>query len=444
MELAFNKFKMLPTEQQRDLELAIWQYMADKGYTGAQGALQSESTVLPDNEIPRNDERILERKWLTIIKLQSKILELEKKLALAEDLLSKSVRSLNNTANGESSGNENVLNMPVLKVSKTYKGHRDVVTCVDVHESEPVFATGSGDSTIRIYDYELQDQVVILKGHTHSVNCVAWAKEELVSGSSDMSIKIWRSANKTNAFDFREFYCTRTMVGHEHSISALMNLPDTSLTVSVSRDKSIRVWDRSSGFCRKTIDDVHDEWIRSCDANSKHLLTTGNDKKVFVFELEQVMNFESKGNKSTPFVNLFEAHDNYIEAIRVYKNGKLGQDETVSITASRDKTICVWNYMNGNLLAQLSGHENWVKDIQLYQQGNFLISAGEDKTLRIWDLNKKKQVFVEQNAHDHFVSCLALHPQFRILVSGSVDKTAKVWKLVNSSSQDLLNSLAMK
>lgn len=435
---------MLPTEQQRDLEIAIWQYMADKGYIGAQQALHSESTVLPQAEIVRNDERILERKWLTIIKLQSKILELEKKLALAEDLLSKSVRTLNNPMAGDKNSNDNVLTQPVLKVSKTYKGHRDVVTCVTVHESEPVFASGSGDSTVRIYDYELQDQVALLKGHTHSVNCVAWAKDELVSGSSDMAIKIWRSANKTNAFDFREFYCFRTMVGHEHSISALMNLPDTSLTVSVSRDKSIRVWDRSSGFCRKTIDDVHDEWIRSCDANSKHLLTTGNDKKIFVFDLEQIMNFESKGNRGTPFVNVFEAHDNYIEAIRVYKNGKLGQDETVAITASRDKTICVWNYMNGNLLAQLIGHENWVKDIQIYQQGNFLVSAGEDKTLRIWDLNKKKQIFVEQGAHDHFVSCLALHPQFRIVVSGSVDKTVKVWKLVSSSSNDLLNALASK
>jgi platelet-activating factor acetylhydrolase IB subunit alpha len=435
---------MLPTEQQRDLELAIWQYMADKGYVSAQQALQSESTVLSQTDIARNDERILERKWLTIIKLQSKILELEKKLAVAEDLLSKSVRTLNNPSDADKNSKDNALAQPVLKLSKTYKGHRDIVTSVAVHESEPVFATGSGDSTLRIYDYELQDQVAILKGHTHSVNCVAWAKEELVSGSSDMSIKIWRSANKTNVFDFREFYCTRTMVGHEHSISALMNLLDTSLTVSVSRDKTIRVWDRSSGYCRKTIDDVHDEWIRSCDANGKHLLTTGNDKKVFVFELEQIMNFDSKGNRGTPFANVFDAHDNYIEAIRVYKNGKLGQDETVAVTASRDKTICVWNYMNGNLLAQLTGHENWVKDIQIYQQGNFLVSAGEDKTLRIWDLNKKKQLFVEQGAHDHFVSCLALHPQFRIVVSGSVDKTAKVWKLVNSSSSDLLNALSSK
>ena len=132
-----------------------------------------------------------------------------------------------------------------------------------------------------------------------------------------------------------------------------------------------------------------------------------------------------------------------MEAIRIYKSGKLGGDETIAVTASRDKTIGVWNYMNGALLVSLSGHENWVKDIQIYETGNFLISAGEDKTLRIWDLAKKKQIFIEHGAHDHFVSCLALQRQFKILVSGSVDKTSKVWKLVNSTSQDVLNSLSM-
>ena len=79
-----------------------------------------------------------------------------------------------------------------------YKGHKDVINSVSLHLTEPVFATGSGDSTIRLYDYELKDQIVVLKGHTHSVNSVAWEKEFLVSGSYDMTIKFRRSVNKTN------------------------------------------------------------------------------------------------------------------------------------------------------------------------------------------------------------------------------------------------------
>lgn len=69
-----------------------------------------------------------------------------------------------------------------------------------------------------------------------------------------MTIKIWKSANKTNEFDFGEYFCLKTLIGHEHSISYLLNIKDTPFIVSCSRDKSIRIWDRETGYLRKTLD----------------------------------------------------------------------------------------------------------------------------------------------------------------------------------------------
>ena len=106
-----------------------------------------------------------------------------------------------------------------------------------------------------------------------------------MSGSSDMTLKIWKSANKTNQFDFAELYCLKTLIGHEHAVSFVYNIKDTDITVSCSRDKTIRFWDRGTTYCRKTIDQYHSEWVRCCDANSEYFLSTGNDKKVFVFSL---------------------------------------------------------------------------------------------------------------------------------------------------------------
>lgn len=128
-----------------------------------------------------------------------------------------------------------------------------MVNSVSLHRTEPVFASGSGDSTIRIYDYEFKEQVKILKGHTHSVNTVAWATNVLVSGSSDMTIKLWKSDNKTNPNDFAQFLCFKTLVGHEHAISMVYNIPETNISVSCSRDKTLKMWDRSTGYCRRTI-----------------------------------------------------------------------------------------------------------------------------------------------------------------------------------------------
>ena len=132
-----------------------------------------------------------------------------------------------------------------------------------------------------------------------------------------MTIKIWRSANKTNESDFNSFYCQKTLIGHEHSISYVYNIDNTDITVSCSRDKTIKFWDRTTSYCRRTIDDYHKEWVRCCDSNQKYFLSSGNDKKVFVFLLDKLINFE-KSNNTVDCINCFEVHDNYVEAIRIY------------------------------------------------------------------------------------------------------------------------------
>lgn len=281
-----------------------------------------------------------------------------------------------------------MIKIPGLKAGHTYKGHKDAINVVSIHPTEPVFASGSGDSTIRIYDYELKDQVVILKGHTHSVNSLAWEKEILASGSSDMSIKLWKSSNKTNEFDFAEFICHKTLIGHEHAVSFVYNIPSTEITVSCSRDKSIKFWDRTTTYCRRTISEYHEEWVRCCDSNEKFFVSSGNDKKVFVFPLDSLLNFDK--TTMVDCQNCFEVHDNYVEAIKIYKHKNLGNVQNVCVTASRDKTIGVWDFVHGTNLFNLTGHENWVKDICIFEKFDFLISVGEDKTIRIWDLNKKK------------------------------------------------------
>lgn len=430
---------MLGPEQQKELEISIFNYLQEKNYEKSAESLKNESSFLRELNIAKNEDRVLERKWFTIVKLQSRILELEKRLAQSEEIIAKSVRNLNFPDLGNEA-NKDALDTPVVKMTKVYKGHKDLVTCVALHSSEPFFASGSADSTIRLVDYELQNSIVILKGHTHAVNCLSWAKEELISGSSDMSIKIWKSGNKTNSFDLNEFYCHKTLLGHEHIVSGLVSIEDSEYTISVSRDKVIKLWERTSGFCKKTISHTHDDWIRCCDANKKYLVTSGNDKKVFVFDLAHIISSEKQSEHHLYHVNDFQVHENFVDSIRIYKHGKLNEDENVAITASRDKTIGVWSLPSGNCIVRLMGHENWVKDIQILETYNLLLSVGDDKSLRIWDLKRKKQVYVEANSHDHFVSCLSVAPEYRIVLTGSVDKTTKIWKILNSNSAEFMKT----
>lgn len=62
----------------------------------------------------------------------------------------------------------------------------------------------------------------------------------IVTCSTDLTIKLWDTAN--------EYKNIRTLHGHDHSISTVRFTQDGERLVSASRDKTIGVWEVSSGY----------------------------------------------------------------------------------------------------------------------------------------------------------------------------------------------------
>ena len=60
-----------------------------------------------------------------------------------------------------------------------------------------------------------------------------------MSCSSDLTIKLW------NAID--EYKNTKTLYGHDHSVSSVRFMPGDDYIVSASRDRSIRIWEVANG-----------------------------------------------------------------------------------------------------------------------------------------------------------------------------------------------------
>lgn len=68
----------------------------------------------------------------------------------------------------------------------------------------------------------------------------------------------------------------------------------------------------------------------------------------------------------------------------------------------------IWDVGAGVCLILLAGHDNWVRGVVFHPGGKFLISASDDKTLRVWDVrNKRCQKTLE--AHKHFCTSLGLY-----------------------------------
>ena len=107
------------------------------------------------------------------------------------------------------------------------------------------------------------------------------------------------------------------------------------------------------------------------------------------------------------------------------------EDPELLLSASRDKTILVWqltreegNY--GFAVKSLVGHSHFVEDVVISSDGQFCLSASWDGTLRLWDIKsgETERRFV---GHTKEVLSVAFSADNRQIVSGSRDKTIKLW-----------------
>jgi guanine nucleotide-binding protein subunit beta-2-like 1 protein len=108
------------------------------------------------------------------------------------------------------------------------------------------------------------------------------------------------------------------------------------------------------------------------------------------------------------------------------------QDSNQILSASRDKTLILWELNGGDEMNYgvpkrcLTGHNHFVSDVVMSSDGQFALSGSWDKTLRLWDLNAgiTTRQFV---GHTKDVLSVAFSADNRQIVSGARDNTIKLW-----------------
>ncbi len=72
-------------------------------------------------------------------------------------------------------------------------------------------------------------------------------------------------------------------------------------------------------------------------------------------------------------------------------------DGSKLVSASEDKTVRVWDSVKGNLIYENLGHHNIVTAVAFNNDGTHIFSGSWDNTVRVWEASKLKQVIVLDN-----------------------------------------------
>ncbi len=230
---------------------------------------------------------------------------------------------------------------PVLK----FEGNTDQLRCVAVSPDGNLIASGSNDSSAKVWDAHTGKLLHTLRGHGFTVTHVAFhpSGKQLASGSGDLTIKVWDLNTGKGLF---------TLKGHRHWILQVAYSPDGNRLASASEDCTVRVWDARSAAELLTLRG-HRAAVSavSFSPSGRQLATAGHDGTVRLWDA-------SAGKE----LHTLEAHAGWVESVAYSPDGKW-----LATTGVDENTIKLWDVASGKLLRTLKGHTSSVEGTRFVQ-----------------------------------------------------------------------------
>ena len=151
------------------------------------------------------------------------------------------------------------------------------------------------------------------------------------------------------------------MSGHTDAVGCLAFSENNQLVVSGSKDATIKVWDVYSGNC----------------------------------------------------LNTMEAHSDQIWCIALFKD--------VIVSGSHDTMLKFWDIRSGNCVKSLKGDTYWVTSVDFSGCGRFVVSGNQGETIKLWTREKFIQNIPVRS------KVWSVKFMGNLIVSAHEDKMVRVW-----------------
>lgn len=234
-----------------------------------------------------------------------------------------------------------------------------------------ILAVGTNSGSVELWDCSKIKRLRVMTGHNARVGSLAWNSHMISSGSRDGSI-IHHDVRQ------RE-HQAGTLQGHTQEVCGLKWSPGFKYLASGGNDNLVNIWSVESGSVSTGTTPIHvlnqhQAAVRAlawCPWQSNVLASGGGtaDRCIKFWNASNGLCLNSIDTKSQVCSLLFSTN---------YK-------ELISAHGFTNNQLTVWKYPSMVKQADLVGHTQRVLQMALSPDGQMVMSAGADETLRIWN-----------------------------------------------------------
>ncbi|TFL07527.1 dynein regulator [Pterulicium gracile] len=266
-----------------------------------------------------------------------------------------------------------------------------------------------------------------LTGHRQPVTKIAFHPQYSILASASEDATVKLWDWETGEFE-------RTLKGHTKAVMDLDFDHKGDLLVTCSQDLFIKIWDSQNEWKNTKTFPGHEHSVSSVRfmPGDQHIVSASRDRTIRVFDVS-----------STHMVRTLSGHGEWVRCVTPSEDGKL------IASCSNDQTVRTWDPLTGEVKIDMRGHDNVVEVVifaptaayaairelagipssdRTARPGAYVASGSRDKTIKIWD-TQSGQMLRNLAGHDNWIRALVFHPSGKYLLSAADDKTIRVWDL---------------
>ena len=240
---------------------------------------------------------------------------------------------------------------------------------------------------------------------------------------------------------------------HSGIVRSIVFSNDGQCVASCSADRTIRIWNTSTGLTTHVLKGHEDEvYTIAFSSDGKTLVSGGgnNDPTVRIWTLKECGNKVVEQEQGTATVEdngilalpehappqttqamysmvVLKGHRKWVRAVDFSPDGAL------AVSASGDHTVRVWDLATEKTRHECIGHTNEVFATSFSSDGLYVLSGSKDETICVWCVTTGALLHTLDCTNHELISVRfsSQHSQgkgFRIVAEGW-DKTVRVWEL---------------